>query len=596
MKKYLSYSITAIFTLLTVLSTRCTKVLDQPNLSAYDSAAIWSDSNLVNSYLANLYTLFGNWNVSLDRLDDQVSGIGFPVDAITVTDAGPLATWSYSTIRLINEGIAQVKAGNTSEGFKNRALGQLYFLRAYKYFPMVTTYGGVPYVKIAQDRYKDSLNVPRNSTKECFDFIISDIDSAIALLPQHILSSSTTDWGRIDGNFALAFKAKVLLYMASPQFNPARPWDNAYWQQAYSVNKEAYESLKNQGYALVEDYSQIALQEKNAEIVFSVTNQYPNKIANWDYGARPGSLSRGTASVTPTWEMVKNFPMLDGKASDDPSGKYYKPAAAFMQSFWENRDPRFDKSVVWNGKLFPVAGTPSTYRQYTGVGIADPLDAFGVNPNAGVTSANNNKYSGFFILKNCDLNLTQAQVQGNYAVDFVVMRFAEVMLNYAEAANETGHSEEALEILKAIRQRAGIEAGADGNYGITAGTRLQYRQAIMDERNVEFCFEGMRFNDLRRWRRFDLLDNVPKHGLEAIAKKADGGEMPIEQAQALASDYSLEPDDFSYSALQIPISGVRINTVPDKYYFAPLQSSVIAAGDRLEQNKGWGGNFDPTIH
>lgn len=596
MKKYLSYSILSIFILTTVLSTRCTKVLDQPNLSAYDSAAIWSDSNLVNSYLANLYNVFGNWNVSLDRLDDQVSGIGFPTDAITVTDAGPLANWSYTTIRLINEGITQVKAGNTSDDFKKRSLGQLYFLRAYEYFPMVTTYGGVPYLKVAQDRYKDSLNVPRNSTKECFEFMIQDIDSAIALLPQHILPSSTTDWGRIDGNFALAFKAKVLLYMASPQFNPSKPWDNAYWQEAYTVNKEAYESLKNQGYALVSDYAQIALQEKNSEIVFSVTNQYPNKTANWDNGARPGSLSRGTAAVTPTWEMVKNFPMLDGKASDDPSGKYYKPASVFMQSFWENRDPRFAKSVVWNGKLFPVAGVPSTYRQYTGVGIADPLDAFGVNPNAGVTSANNSKYSGFFILKNCDLNLTQAQVQGNYTVDFVVMRFAEVMLNYAEAANETGHSNEALEILKAIRQRAGIEPGDDGKYGITASTRLEYRQAIMDERNVEFCFEGMRFKDLRRWRRFDLLNNVPKHGLEAIAKKADGSEMPIEQAQALSSDYSLEPDDFAYTELQIPISGVRVNTVPDKYYFAPLQSSVIAAGDKLEQNKDWGGTFDPTIH
>ncbi len=105
-------------------------------------------------------------------------------------------------------------------------------------------------------------------------------------------------------------------------------------------------------------------------------------------------------------------------------------------------------------------------------------------------STNLDRYSGFFILKNSLLRLTQAQVL-QYDVDFVhASRFAEVMLNYAETANETGRPAEALDILKQIRQRAGIEPGADGNYGINAADRDALREAILAERNIELCFEG----------------------------------------------------------------------------------------------------------
>src|SRR5690606_15392824 len=146
------------------------------------------------------------------------------------------------------------------------------------YFDMVKYHGGVPYLTYPQDRYEDDLYVPRNSTAECFDLLIDDLDQAIALLPQYIPPTSE-DYGKIDGNFALAFKAKVLLYKASPQFNPENPWDNANWENAYTVNQQAYESLKSQGYELVDDYSNIALDERNSEVVFSVINTYPNKTA-----------------------------------------------------------------------------------------------------------------------------------------------------------------------------------------------------------------------------------------------------------------------------------------------------------------------------
>jgi hypothetical protein len=596
---------TLVYILATISLTNCTKVLDIPNLSGYDPTLVWNDPNLANAYLGNIYSgTFGNWNVSADNQSDQLAGVPFPANNISTVATGALTTipgagsgdWSqnYNRIRLINEGIVSSTVSPLATAVKNNLLGQFYFLRAFTYFGLVRNYGGVPYLRQPQNRYADSLNIPRNSTEECFQFIIQDLDSAALLLPKRILASSA-DWGRIDGNFALAFKAKVLLYKASPQFNPSNPWNNAYYNDAYTATKKAYDTLYNQGYRLVADYAQTALSERNSEVIFSVTNLFPNKVAAWDNGTRPGSLSRGPAATGPTWEMVKAFPMKDGKQYNDPTGAYYATDAQFLQSYWKNRDPRFEKSILWNAKPFPVAGTSSGYRQYTTVGIADAQDNYGVNPNTSTKSQNNNRYTGFFIQKHSNLSLTQAQVQ-QYDVDYVVMRFAEVMLNYAEAANETGHSTEAHEMLKQLRQRAGIEPGTDGNYGLIAGaSREQMRTQIINERNVELCFEGFRFHDLRRWRMFDVLNGKAKTGVEAIAINTNGTEMPVTAARPLALANQLTEENFKYSLLGTPQSGVTVNTLPNSFYFAPIQQSIIAAANKIQQNRDWGGTFNPTL-
>jgi SusD family. len=569
----------------------CNDVLDIEDLNSYDPGQVWNDANLANAYMANIYNMFGNWSTTAEQKSEQIMGIHFYPDRITISN-GEYKSWDYATIRLINQAIQDINAGSLDQSVKDNITGQALFMRAYAYFQMVMYHGGVPYITVPQDRYEDDLYVPRNSTAECFEFILRDLDEAIAKLPGQIAKTSE-DYGKIDAKFALAFKAKVLLYKASPQFNPSNPWDNAYWADAYQVNKQAYEELAASGYALAENYEDIALVERGPEVVFAVVNAYPNKVAVWEHGVRPGSESRGPANACPTWEYVKEFPMKDGKRFDDPSGKYYKSEEQLLQSFWENRDPRFEKSVVWNGKIYEVSGKAGR-RQYTALGIAHELDDFGVNPRAGVNSTNLDRYSGFFIQKNSLLRLTQEETQ-QYDVDFVLMRFAEVMLNYAEAANETGRLEEALGILRQIRARAGIESGEDGNYGITAATRSEMREAILAERNIEFCFEGHRFWDLRRLRMLERLDGTTKHGVEAIAVNEDGTEMSMAEARARASSYELEADDFKYSLLQVPRSGVKVNSVPETYYFFPIQESVIDRNHMLEQNNNWGGSFNPTL-
>lgn len=580
-----------LITALAIGATACKDVLDIKDINYYNPDQIWNDPNLANAYMVNLYQMFGNWSTGLEQKSEQLAGIYFYENRITISN-GEFKSWNYDRIRLINQVLQDIGSGAIKQDLKDNITGQALFMRAYSYFQMVMYHGGVPYVTRPLDRFEDDLMLPRNSTAACFDSILNDLDEAITMLPPHI-DKSSTEYGKIDANFALAFKAKVLLYKASPQFHPNNPWDNSDWQMAYEVNKKAYEDLKAQGYALASDYSNIALVEKGPEVVFAVINSYPNKVTNWDYGVRPGSESRGPASACPTWEFVKEFPMKDGKLYNDPTGAYYKTDAEFLQSYWENRDPRFVKSVVWNGKEYPVSGKAGK-RQYTALGVAHELDDFGVNPAAETNSTNLNRYTGFFILKNSLLNLTQAEVQ-QYDLDFVLMRFAEVMLNYAETANETGKQGEALTILKEIRGRAGIEPGVDGNYGITATTREEVREAIISERNIEFCFEGQRFWDLRRWRMLDRLDGITKHGVEAIAINGDGTEMPISQAKKKADDYELTEVNFKYSVLQVPLSGVKVMSLPESYYFFPIQSDVIDKNPSIEQNNNWGGSFNPAL-
>ena len=164
-----------------------------------------------------------------------------------------------------------------------------------------------------------------------------------------------------------------------------------------------------------------------------------------------------------------------------------------------NRDPRFEDCILYNAALYPVSGTSTGYRQYTSVGIAVREDSYGINPNVGSTATQNDVISGMYVRKGSDVSLSQDLVS-TFDHDYPFMRLAEVMFIYAEAANEVGHRDVAVDMLKQIRKRAGIEAGEDGLYGLKVGGREEIRQAILDERNVELCFEGHRFMDLRRTR------------------------------------------------------------------------------------------------
>ena len=578
------------------LTTSC-DTLDIDNLESYDESMVWGDLNLATAYVNNLYAeTFGNWSYSADSNSEQLTGMPWKLGTITET-GDDYKKWTYTEVRHINEGIKRLE--NSTELDKEKAsnlLGQAYFMRAYTYYFMVLHHGGVPYIKEPQDKDKDDLFVKRNSTAECFQFMIEDLDKAISLLPEKNAASSA-EYGRIDQCFAKAWKAKTLLLKCSPQFNPKNPYNNAYWAEAYAAAKEAYEFCANHGISLTPDYADIWLKEKGPEVVFPVVNSNPNKTVYYEAGLRPASVSRGTNANNPTWEFVKAFPMKDGKQFDDPTGAYYVAnEAELMKSFWKNRDPRFKEVIMSNGDLYPVAGKPAGYRQYNALGISSGDDQYGINPAAHTNAVNNDVYSGFYQMKGADNSLTQANIL-TYDIDFILMRFAEVMFIYAETANENGHSDVAIEMLKQIRKRAGIEAGADGLYGLKVGSQEEIRKAILDERNIELCFEGHRFWDLRRTRNMMQLKGQTKHGLEAIPVNADGSDMDLAEAKKKADKYELTTDDFRYSVLQIPFNpnAEKEFIIDESYYFFPIQKVNLDENPNLEQNNNWGGTFNPTM-
>ena len=199
--------------------------LDISNLWNYDAELVWNDDNLATAYVTDLYgDIFKGWDTGADNTAEQQTGIPFMLSTITTSGSG-YKRWNYTNIRNINLGIEYLAEGTCSESVKNSLTGQMLFMRAYQYGEMIVYHGGMPYITKVQDKDKDDLFVTRNSTAECFDLLIKDLDDAISLLPA---KAKGNDYGRIDQCFAKAYKAKMLLYKASPQFNPSNRYDNKY--------------------------------------------------------------------------------------------------------------------------------------------------------------------------------------------------------------------------------------------------------------------------------------------------------------------------------------------------------------------------------
>lgn len=554
-------------------------ILDTDDLGNY-GPDMWDDQRLTSAYLTNLYAeTFSGWPLDGGNGDECIGIMG--KDAVQPQNDS-FKFWSYSSIRNINVFLKNIKSGTLTETVKNPMIGQALFQRAFQYFKMVRLYGGMPILKEPQELTAD-LMVKRNSTAECFDFIIQDLDDAAKLVPVKYTGDNN---GRIDQSAIAAFKGRVLLYKASPQFNPSAAYTNVYWKEALEATKAAKELLDKNGYGLADDYTSVFETKRHKEAVFAIVYSNPNKVnGRVEHGVRPLSESKDRTGVDqPTWGFVESFPMKDGKKIGE-SDKYTYD----LQSFWKNRDPRFEATVAYNGAIYELSGKTGR-RQYTAPNIANSLDAFGYN-----IQGEHHPRSGLYCRKGIMEELPIAQATLN-DVDWLEIRYAEVMFNYAEAANENGDTEAGYETLKAIRKRAGIEAGIDLMYGLKSGmSREEMRMALLDEKRIEFCFEGHRFYDLRRHRLLHTyLNGQHKYGILATLKE---GIDPMD-AMNRAANYSLMPEEFDYKVedLIFQNSGGQAEMyMPESYYFFPISKKEIEKNANLEQNIGWGGNFNPAL-
>ena len=575
---------TCLFVSFILILSSCDNVLDEvDDLSNYPAQGTFDDVQTVNAYLAALYaSTFNGWPVNSGNFADESGSIIGP-DWVT-SNNGTMKYWPYDIIRRVNILIQELPVGAVPEEDKEALMGQAKFIRAYLYFKTVYHHGGVPIIKVPQE-LTDELNVARNSTAECFDFILQDLDDAIAALPAKF---SGEDFGRVDQAAAMSFKGRVLLFKASPQFNPSNPYENAYWADSYQANKEAKDFLDANGYGLLPNYTDVFETSEHKENIFSVVFNDPVKTnGRAEDAVRPLSESKNaTGGDQPIWALAEAYPMKDGKMPEDPTSQY----AYEEQRFWENRDPRFAATLVWNGEHYPLSGKPDR-RQYTMTNIALSVDAFGY-----VIQGESHYRTGLYCRKGIMEELPPELVTTN-DFDWPEIRYAEVLFNYAESANETGRQAEAIQVLKDIRARAGIEPGADGMYGLPSGmSREEVREAILHEKYIEMAFEGKRFWDLRRHRMLDRLDGMRKYGVMAMEVNGRTYDAVTSEDINAANKNELLPEDFTYEIVELITNGPKQMSMPESYYFFPIQLDHIDRNPNLEQNIGWeGGTFDPTL-
>lgn len=540
----------------------CEDVLDKKNLSAITEGDVWTDPVLATAFVNNIYMSVPSWDVTLADATDEASRSSSWISGTTTIDNGGPAYWPYADIRKMNLFLQEIDKPSSTidQAVKKTLKGQVRFIRAFVYFEIIKRYGGVPLVTTAQER-DDDLRVPRNSTKECFDFVLSELNAAADELPE---SYPAADLGRVTKGAALAMKGRVLLFRASPQFNPTN--NQAHWQAAYDANKEAITYLASKGVGLVDTYSNAALflAEMNKEVVFAIRYLNPSgRTQNRDAAVRPIDFTaNATGGCHPTQEMVDAFPLKSGKKTAWNDPQY----AGDVTKSWQNRDNRFYTTIVYNGAT------------YLGRTMALNADASGNGYSYGKS---NGTLTGYYSRKAIDesLDITNSQISGT---DYIDMRYAEVLMNYAEAAMELNKLPEAFDVLKQIRKRAGIDETTPGDaslagklYGLNPSmTQLEMRQAIQDERYIEFAFEQKRLWDLRRWRLMHL--------------KMTGKDK--RHAMILDTDAS-KPGGFTYTLYDRDNAPMVYN---ENMYFLPLSTATIQGNANLKQTKGWGdGTFDP---
>ena len=610
MKKY-------IFLILIVAGVAgCKKnVFDKRDLNGVDPS-IWNIESETNLYINKTYDLvMPNWPTSgaIHNTTDEANGANTTLlygqlTDNSVTDIGSgnssASNNAYFIIRRINLAIAGIEAGTLPDDVKAKMKGQMYFFRAFMYFNLVKLYGGVPLVLTPLDVTEDELNVPRSKSSVCFAQIARDLDSCYGLPKSWSLS---TDGGRITKAAAMALKGKALMYWASPQFNPNNA-DAARWETAYQACKAAYDTATAHGYGLMANFANIFTDETTGNIERMVWRTYDNITINPGRGtnienlARPFSeTSAGGGSYQPTWNLVQAFPMKDGLPITASSA-----ANPYNQTiFWVNRDPRFAATIAYNGAPWALSGK-STRIQWNYVSVAE---------DKGKESA-----TGFYCRKLCNPNITataalyNSNSGGGSGMDWIEMRYAEVLLNLAECANRTDRTAEADALIIKLRTRAGIIAGTN-NYGLNPGVspthvdKATYDTLIWRERQVEFAMEGKRYDDLRRTRTFDKLTGTVRQGYRWTVKAPytlGSGTNPaliyletqttsagkLLRDTANLTNPSVVNAMFTSSLFSLDTT-TPIN-YPDYYYFYPLPTGFRNSSVVIEQTKGWnGGTFDP---
>jgi hypothetical protein len=378
-----------------------------------------------------------------------------------------------------------------STTLRDQYLGEVLFIRALLNFELLKRYGGYPIVK-SQLAADGNLSIPRSSYDDCVKYISDLCDQAQALVPV-VYTASATDFGRATKGACMALKARLLLYAASPLNNTAN--DVTKWQAAAAASAAIISTGTYTLYpagTLGAGYESFFLTlVSNPEIIFSRLEPPSSTLELLNGQPSLG----GFGGTCPTLDLVNDYETLDGKPFD-----WSNPAMA--ASPFTNRDPRFAKSILFNGAAW-MNGTIDSYDGgKDGSGSSFPTR------------------TGFYLRKFMSVTARFVAPTGIANHSFPIFRYGEVLLNYAEAMNEAYGPDNpatftltARQAITLIRTRAGLTA----NQNVAAATtQALMRTAIRHERRIELAFEEHRHMDLRRWMIAETVLNQPVSGLKIV--------------------------------------------------------------------------------
>jgi hypothetical protein len=496
----------------------------QPGFGRGFEYAMWSSLTDESIYNNDDNT----WFIQQGQLSPQNTGI-----------AGTFWGRSYRSIREVNYALANIGELEMSQSGKDLLIAELKFIRAFRYFDLIKNYGDVVLLgdKIAQlgDDFSDPSFYIRASHEEAITYAVQELDAAAAGLPQ----SNSGAWkeGRATKGAALALKSRLLLYAASPLYNDGGS-DAQKWQAAAQAAKAVIDlgqySLYQQGYGEL-----FLTPQSNSEIIFARYYNINARHTALEIANGPNGYD-GWGGNVPLQNLIDDYEMMDGTPFDWENETH---AAAP----YENRDPRFYESILYNG-------APYRGRQ------VETFLPNGRDSQGGPSNWNTSK-TGYYLRKFIDEDLP---IQNPWEVagtqNWIYFRYAEILLNYAEAQNEAvGPDASVYAAINEIRGRSGVEMPA---LPLNL-SKDEMRERIHHERRIELAFEEHRYYDVRRWMTADEVENTPAYGIE-IVKATDGS--------------------LSYTR-KVSLNGKKFE--PQNYWLPIPRFEILASDNQLEQNPGY---------
>lgn len=438
-----------------------------------------------------------------------------------------IASIQYVNILLDNlERVNFSKTESLDYMFHDRLKGEALGLRALNMYYLLQNYGGYGTsgdllgVHIFTDPFDATvdMNLPRNTFKECLDRLLADAEEAIALLPDtytnlrseseipqkyRALGVDIADYNRVFGStthirmcgrIVAAVRAQAALLAASPAFEASgMTWPEAADYAAIVLDKiGGVAGMSDKGHVWY-TAEQVGEPEDFTDHKEIIWRERAGKNCSLESDNFPPTLY-GSGRVNPTQNLVNAFPALNGYPISDRANSNYDPNDPYS-----NRDPRLAYYIVTNGSTLAGATINSSVHEPVNANDKDGLN----------TESGRSTRTGYYLRKlmreDVNPNPSNEKTESHYTKR---IRFTEIFLAYAEAANEAwgpqgkgSHGYSAYDVIKAIRKRAGIGLdNGDAYLESIKGDPDKMRELIRNERRLELCFENIRFWDLRRWK------------------------------------------------------------------------------------------------